>query len=251
MTEVSDPWILAFVAAVFLAAGAIKGVVGIGLPTASVGMMSQVLDPRLAIALAVFPSLISNAWQILRTGQPLAAVRRFWVYLICLMGTIFLVSLTLTATIRTELLILALGCVILVFSVMSLAWQPPFLPARYDRAGQMVSGLTSGFMGGLTGIWAPAMVPYLMARRLDPDTFMRATGVMIFFGTIPLIAGYWQTGMITAATSLVGLIMVIPAVAGFALGERVRRHLDAEKFRKVVLWVFLAMGLNLIRRALL
>lgn len=248
MTTLMDPWVLAFVVVVFLMAGAIKGVVGIGLPTASVGMMSQVLDPRLAIALAVFPSLLSNAWQIWRAGRPWEIVQKFWIFLACLMGMILLVSLTLTAVVETQVVILALGCVICVFSLMSLAWSPPLLPERFDRAGQLASGTLSGVMGGLTGIWAPAMVPYLMARRLEPDTFMRATGVMIFAGTLPLIGGYWQTGLIDGTISMIGLAMVIPAVIGFSLGERVRRHLDADRFRTVVLWIFLAMGLNLIRR---
>ena len=214
-------------------------------------MMSQVLDPRLAIALAVFPSLLSNAWQIWRSGKPWSIVQRFWIYLLCLMGMIVAVSLTLTAVIRTDTLILALGCVILVFSIMSLAWKPPVLPERFDRAGQFVSGTASGIMGGLTGIWAPAMVPYLMARRLDPETFVRASGVMIFAGTLPLIGGYWQTGLIDGTSSLIGLAMVVPAVIGFALGERIRTLMDADRFRTIVLWVFLAMGLNLIRRALI
>lgn len=250
MTVLMDPWVLAFVAVVFLLAGTIKGVVGIGLPTASVGMMSQVLDPRLAIALAVFPSLIANVWQIWRSGQPWQVIQRFWLFLICLMSMILLVSLTLTAVVQTDILIFALGCVILVFSVMSLSWRPPFLPDRFDRLGQFISGTASGILGGLTAIWAPVMVPYLMARRLEPDTFVRATGVMILAGTIPLIGGYWHTGLITGQSSLVGMAMVLPAVIGFGLGERIRQHLDAEKFRKVVLFVFLIMGLNLIRRAL-
>lgn len=250
MTALTDPWVLAFVVVVFLLAGTIKGLVGIGLPTASIGMMSQVLDPRLAIALAVFPSLLSNAWQIWRSGRPWEIIQRFWLFLICLMGMILLVSLTLTAVVQTDLLMLALGCVILVFSIMSMAWKPPFLPERFDWLGQFISGTASGVLGGLTAIWAPIMVPYLMARRLEPDTFVRATGVMILAGTIPLIGGYWQTGLINGAISMVGLAMVIPAVAGFAVGERIRKHMDADRFRKIVLLFFLAMGLNLIRRAL-
>lgn len=250
MTTLMDPWVLAFVAVVFLLAGTVKGTVGIGLPTASIGMMSQILDPRLAIALAVFPSLITNVWQIYRSGRPWEIVQRFWLFLACLMGLILLVSLTLTSVVDTDVLIFALGCVILVFSIMSLSWRPPFLPDRFDRLGQFISGTASGILGGLTAIWAPVMVPYLMARRLEPDTFVRATGVMIFAGTLPLITGYWHTGLITGQSSVIGMAMVIPAVIGFGLGERIRQHMDAERFRKVVLFVFLIMGLNLIRRAL-
>ena len=249
MSLAETPGLIALVFAIFLAAGTVKGLVGIGLPTASVGMMSQAMDPRAAIALVVFPSLISNAWQVWRTGGAVATVRRFWIFLLCLMGWILVISLTLTASAPTETLMLALGAVIIVFSVSSLAWAPPFLPDRWDKAGQMVSGTVSGIMGGFTAIWAPAMVPYLMSRRLEREAFISATGVMIFAGTLPLIGGYWTTGLITGPSALISIGMILPAIAGFALGERLRKRLDAEKFRRVVLIVFLLMGLNLIRRA--
>ncbi|MEM6623004.1 MAG: sulfite exporter TauE/SafE family protein [Pseudomonadota bacterium] len=246
-----EPSLLALIAVIFLIAGVVKGTVGIGLPTASVGLMSQVIEPRTAIALVVFPSLLANAWQIWRAGRVAEMLRRFWVYLVCLMGVIGLVSTFLTGALETQTLMVVLGAVIVLFSVMSLAWQPPFLPARYDKTGQAVSGIASGALGGMTGIWAPPMVTYLMARRVEKDAFVAATGVMIFLGTLPLIGGFWANGMITGPLAVISLAMTLPAIAGFQIGEQLRRRLDADRFRKVVLLVFLVMGLNLIRRALI
>lgn len=245
------PEMLALIVGIFLLAGIVKGTTGIGLPTAAVGMMSQVIDPREAIALVVFPSLLSNAWQMWRQGRVGEVIARYRIYIVCLMSVIAVVSLTLTASVETETLILILGAVVCLFSVMSLAWAPPFLPARWDRAGQVISGVASGVLGGLTAIWAPAMVTYLMARRVEKDDFVSATGVMIFAGTLPLIGGFWSSGLITGGSAGVSVAMIVPALAGFALGERLRRSLDAERFRKTVLVVFLLMGLNLIRKALL
>ncbi|MEM0989193.1 MAG: sulfite exporter TauE/SafE family protein [Pseudomonadota bacterium] len=245
-----EPSLLALIAGIFLIAGVVKGTVGIGLPTASVGLMSQVIEPRTAIALVVFPSLLANAWQIWRAGRVAEMLLRFWVYLVCLMGVIGLVSTFLTGALETQTLMVVLGAVIVLFSVMSLAWQPPFLPARYDKAGQAVSGIASGALGGMTGIWAPPMVTYLMASRVEKDAFVAATGVMIFLGTLPLIGGFWANGMITGPLAVISLAMTLPAITGFQIGEQLRRRLDADRFRKVVLLVFLVMGLNLIRRAL-
>lgn len=246
-----DAETLALIAGIFVLAGMVKGTTGIGLPTAAVGMMSQVMDPRQAIALVVFPSLLSNAWQMYRQGRVFDVIRRFWIYIACLMGMIALVSVTLTASIPTETLILILGCVVCLFSISSLAWAPPYLPERFDRAGQAVAGLASGVLGGLTAIWAPAMVTYLMARRVEKEDFVAASGVMIFAGTLPLIGGFWSGGLITGASAGLSVLMFAPALAGFTMGEALRRRLDTERFRKVVLLVFLLMGLNLLRRALL
>lgn len=246
----AEPWLVGAIIAIFLIAGVIKGTVGIGLPTASVGLMSQVIEPRTAIALVVFPSLLSNAWQIWRAGRFIATLRRFRIFIVCLMGMIALVSMTVTAGVATQTLMLMLGFVIILFSVSSLAWAPPFIPARFDGAGQAVSGLTSGVLGGMTGIWAPPMVTYLMGRRVEKDDFVRASGAMIFMGTLPLIFGFWQIGIVTGPLALMSIALTVPAIAGFALGERIRRRLDADRFRRVVLVIFLIMGLNLLRKAL-
>lgn len=245
-----EPAMIALIAGVFVIAGLVKGTTGIGLPTAAVGLMSQMFDPRVAIPLVVFPSLISNAWQIWRAGGVGDVFRRFWIYISCLTVFIALVSGLFTAVIPGPMLLTILGSVIVLFSVSSLVWAPPFLPERYDRAGQAVAGVASGVLGGFTAIWAPAMVTYLMARRVAKDDFVRATGVMIFSGTLPLIGGFWSAGLITGPSALVSLAMTAPALGGFALGEALRRRLDQERFRRIVLLVFLAMGLNLLRRAL-
>ena len=121
-----DSDVLAIAAIAFLIAGIIKGLIGIGLPTASVGMMSQVIDPRVAIALIVFPSLLSNAWQVWRMGDVLGAARRYWLFLLMLMSMILLISTSVTSAVPTGTIMLVLGCVVILFSVSSLAWSPPF-----------------------------------------------------------------------------------------------------------------------------
>lgn len=233
----------------FLLAGIIKGLIGIGLPTASVGMMSQFIDPRIAIALIVFPSLLSNAWQVWRMGDVLGAMRRYWLFLAMLMSMILIVSTLVTSTVGTDTILLVLGCVIILFSATSLTFSPPRIPARYDRAGQFVFGAAAGTLGGLTAIWAPPMVTYLMGRQTGKDEFVRATGVIILMGTLPLIAGFWSNGMLTGPLALVSAAMTIPAILGFQIGEIFRRRLDADRFRNVVLIIFGIMGLNLLRRA--
>lgn len=62
--------LVVFATTAFFVAGTIKGTVGIGLPTASLGILAQGFDPRMAVALVVFPMMVSNAWQVFRMGEP-------------------------------------------------------------------------------------------------------------------------------------------------------------------------------------
>lgn len=55
-----SPESIIFIALVFLAAGWVKGVVGMGLPTVVMGVLGAVMPPVQAAALLVVPSLVTN-----------------------------------------------------------------------------------------------------------------------------------------------------------------------------------------------
>lgn len=233
----------------FFLAGSVKGTVGIGLPTASVALLSQAVDVKVAVATVVVPSIAANIWQVRRAGDAGGAVRRYLAFILCLVAVIAVVSTFATANLSTEALLAALGAVVLLFAVTNLAIRVPSIPTRFDRLAQIVLGAASGAIGGLTSIWAPTMVAYLLARRVGKDEFIRATGVMILLGNLPLAAGFWAAGLLDAPLAAFSAAMILPALAGMALGERLRSRLDGERFRTVVLVFFLLIGLNLIRRA--
>jgi hypothetical protein len=51
----------------FLLAGLVKGVIGLGLPTVSMGLLSLVMAPAKAASLLIVPSFVTNVWQLART----------------------------------------------------------------------------------------------------------------------------------------------------------------------------------------
>ena len=236
--------------AVFVLAGSIKGTVGIGLPTAAIGILTQFTDARLAISLVAFPILFSNAWQVYREGKIRQTLRDYWRFALALMVMIAAMTFV-TARIDERLLVMMLGIVILLFSLTNLISMPPRLPERFDALAQWIAGTLAGVLGGITAIWAPPTVIYLMARRVDKNEFVRASGLLIFLGSIPLCIGFWNAGLLSGDTAMLSLAMVVPSLAGFSLGEVLRRRLRAERFRKLVLLIFLVMGLNLIAKAIL
>src|SRR5262245_62378887 len=68
---------LAFVSSTFVLAGFVKGVIGVGLPTVSMGLLAVVMTPAQAASLLVVPSFITNVWQAVGArSAPL--LRRIW-----------------------------------------------------------------------------------------------------------------------------------------------------------------------------
>lgn len=231
-------------------AGTIKGTVGIGLPTASLGILTLVLDPRTAIAYVLLPMTMTNAWQVYRAGDIRGAFARYWPLAACIVVFIGL-TLALTANAPDRLLIGALGVVIVTYVIAALTGWSPVIPDRLDRPAQVLFGTLAGILGGLTSVWGPPMLIYLAARQVRKAEFVRATGFLIFLGSMPLLTGYIIQGFLTRETGLLSVALLLPTFAGFWLGERLRGRMSEDRFRLIVLLIFLAMGLNLLRRALI
>ncbi len=235
--------------AAFLLAGGVKGIAGVGLPMTALGILTFFTDPRTAFACALVPIFLSNFLQLLRAGAVGDAVRRYHVFLVC-MSVGILVVLMLSVGASERFLLGVLGTVILLFVALNLLRFVYRVPDRHDRTAQLLAGSAAGILGGLTSIWLPAIVVFLTARGVKKDEFIRASGLMLFVGSVPLFAGYVWAGFLTGPIALLSLGLVIPTTIGMLLGERLRARLSEAAFKKAVLYVFLIIGLNMIRRSI-
>lgn len=241
---------LIWAAWVFLFAGTVKGVLGIGLPTISISMLAQFADPRVAIAMLLLPALVTNVWQIYRGGQILRSVRMLWPFVTTMAVVMFFSSL-FAARAPTQLLVAGIGIMVVLWTLTSLIRTPPQVPAHLLRPVQIFGGFMAGLFGGLTAIWSPPMVMYLLSIRCDKEDFVRFTGFIIICGTVPLTLGYIANGLLDKTHALASASMIIPTFLGFTIGEFLRKFLGGKQFHTVVLVVFCLMGVNLIRRAIL
>jgi len=243
-------FLIVFATFAFLFAGAIKGTIGIGMPTAAIGMLSQVIDAKTAIALVVLPTFATNTWQMFRSGE-IARACNDYKYFIVVMMVVLLATTFVTGAVSQKTLLMIIGFVVVLFSLTNLFFSPPILPERFDTHAQVALGAVAGVLGGLTAVWAAPIVIYLVSRRAEKDEFIRVTGLLITFGSLPLMFGFWKNGLFNAETAPLSAFLIIPAMLGFRLGEAIRARLPVGGFATTVQVIFLLMGLNIIRRGLL
>lgn len=248
MFELLDAQLILLMAAIFLIAGTVKGVLGIGLPLIGVPLLSFLVPVPSAIALLAIPILLSNIWQLFQ-GEGLAdSLKRFWPLLLALsLGILF--GARLLVDLDPTVIDPALGGMLILISLANLiAWRPQISP-RLERYLSPAIGLAGGLCGGLTSFFGPPVVLYMVSLRLPKERFISAIAAAYLAGVIPLNASLAYYEILTGEEALVSLCALLPMFAGMALGKQLRQKLPQEIFRKTLLIVLMIIGLMLIRRA--
>src|SRR5207247_1813025 len=106
--------------AVFLVAGTVKGLVGIGLPTITIALTSLVLPLTESIALITLPTVITNVWQAAVGGRFRYIVRRHWPLIMPLAVALFL-TMWLVGQKGPNWASVVLGLVLAIYGAMGLA----------------------------------------------------------------------------------------------------------------------------------
>jgi len=124
-----------------------------------------------------------------------------------------------------------------ILASISLYFSPRIASGEDSIPMRLVAGALSGAIGTSTSLGGPPVVLYLLGRERDIASF-RAT-IMVFFlpaGALTLLA-FILIGQVTRDV-LVMSAAALPAMAlGIVFGGWLRRRLDPERFRAIVLAV--------------
>lgn len=250
--DMIPPSLLALAALITVCAGVVKGATGFGQPLIMVAGMGMFLDPRLAIAGLVLPTVASNLLQVVRSGltASLAAFKDFRLYilLVCIM---ILVTSQFVSVIPARVMLGVLGVPVLALSLIQLVGLRLTVPPHRRPLATVVIGLISGAMGGFAGTWGPTTVLYLLAMETPKLRQVAVQGVIYGAGSIMLLSGHLSSGVLNARTVWFSLALVLPSFLGMWIGFRIQDRIDQETFRKATLVVLLVAGANLIRRAVM
>ncbi|WP_424136121.1 sulfite exporter TauE/SafE family protein [Roseomonas chloroacetimidivorans] len=237
------------ITAVFLLAGLVKGVIGLGLPTVAMGLLGLIMPPAEAAALLLVPSLVTNVWQLLAGPRFGALLRRLWRMMLGIaLGT--WAGSGVIAGGAGHLATAALGAALLLYAVVGLAkLRLRVPPAAEGWAGPAV-GAATGLVTGATGVFVIPAVPYLGALGLGRDDLVQALGLSFTVSTLALSAGLAWHGALPVQAAGTSLAALAPALAGMALGGWLRARVRPETFRLCFFLGLLALGGELLWRGL-
>lgn len=239
---VTDPAVVALVCAVLLLAGTVKGVVGLGLPTVTLALLTATLGLDAAIAVMLAPSLVTNLWQAFPGGAFVALMRRLWPFYLTLSIATLLTASAAPTLIPAAILTALLGASVAAYGLFGLATPPVALGRRLEGPLSPLAGLTTGILTGMTGSFVLPAVPFLQALDLPRDRLVQAMGMTFLAATVALGAGFGGQGMVPASLAALSALAVLPALVGMELGRRIRGRLSERRFRQALFLSLLALG---------
>ena len=166
---------LIFICAVFVLAGMVKGVTGMGLPTVAMALLGLVMPPLQAAAILVVPSLLTNMWQMLeRRGLHALWLRLRPMLLGVCAGTLLGGAFFAKGDGRA-----VLGIALVLYALLGLtSWRWQVRAAQEPWLGPLV-GVATGVLTAVTGVFVLPAVPYLQALGMEKEELVQAMGLSL------------------------------------------------------------------------
>ena len=237
--------------AVTLFAGFVKGAVGFAMPMILVSAFAIFLPQHLALAGLILPTLVTNLSQAFRQGvgparETTVTYRRF------LIATVICIAISapFADAIPRMVYLLMLGLPITIFAGLQLMGKSLAIHLDHRDRAEWGLGVIGGLYGGVSGIWGPPLLVFLLSTGADKLTMIRAQGVVFLIGAATLLLAHLTTGLLNAQTLGFSAALCLPALAGLFVGYRVQDRLDQARFRRWTQGLLVVTGLNMVRLAL-
>ena len=232
----------------FVFAGLVKGVLGQGLPTVAVGILSLVMSPGEATALLIIPALITNIWQAWAGPSLGPLLRRFWPTMVAIcLGTWIATALGL-GLLTPEAATLArktLGIALILYGLLGVSRIQLRVPPRSEPWLGPIMGAANGAVSTATGVFMVPVIPYIQALGLEPDELVQAQGISFTTSTLSLSLVLLGSGTLNASIAQASLLAVLVTFVGVFIGQYIRKFVQPEVFRFLFFVLMLGLGIHL------
>ena len=236
--------LLILIAAAFLAAGFVKGALGLGLPTVSMGLLAVTMPPAHALAIVIVPAVVTNIWQTFVGRYLRDIIARLWPLMV---GTV--VGIWLNAGMLTGPYAryggIVLGILLVIYAIIGLSKFSFHVAPRNEKWIGGVVGVLTGAVSAATGVQVIPSMPFMQAIGMEKDELVQALGLFFTVATVALAFNLTSAGLVSAATALPGAIAMAAAFAGMFIGQAVRSRMQPEAFRRWFLIAMILLGLYL------
>ena len=236
------PEILALIAVTFVAAGFVKGTIGLGLPTVTLAVLTLPLGLKTSLAVIVIPLMVTNLWQALTGPHLKEIIARFWPFLLTAIVGVW-IGIQVLAAARSDYMVAMLGIILILNSLISFTgFRTPAPAPERETFWSVICSALGGLMVGMTGNFIVPGILFLQALGMHRDMLVQALGVTFVTISTTLAVSLTSRSLMTADLTIISIIALIPAFFGLWLGRRYRSSISEDQFRKLFFIGLLVIG---------
>jgi hypothetical protein len=240
--------VLIFVAGVFILAGFVKGVVGLGLPAIAMGLLALVMPPADAASILVLPTVATNIWQMAAGPSLRPVVARLWTFIVgVIAGTLAGAGWLVNAHGHYGTALLGIALALYALSALA-SIRFTVQPRTEPWLGPLV-GLITGLVAAATGVFAMPAVIYLQAIGIEKEDLVQALGLSFTVSSLALAVNLASVSALNLSLGPASLGALAVACVGMWLGQMLRLRLQPATFRLCFLVGLLALGVYLVARS--
>jgi uncharacterized membrane protein YfcA len=235
---------------VYFLGGITQGLLGVGLITVVISLLSFVLDVKQTIALVLVPTLVTGFYQMIQ-GENfkniLSEVKYFLIFssLIIIPGIFFLKILD------SSIILFFIALILFLNSSLTLLNKIILIPHYQNPGVQATLGTINGFIIGVTSIYTMPFVFLLQSLQYPKEKAVQFMGLAFVFYSAVQIITFFSIGLINVSTLVPSLVVTLPVMIGFLIGKKIRGIISENIFRKLFHCMLILMSLIILANLVL
>ena len=245
----NDPTIVIIIILAVIAGGVVKGTIGFGMPMVALPIIAFAVPVTTAMILLCAPIFLTNFLQI-KFRQGVSNYRFLPMFLFLVLGLVIGARLILEIDLNTITQIIS---ILIIFAAVVNCFGFK-INKNVDKNKEKVItsfiGFGSGILGGLSTVYGPPMLAYLVAVDLPKESFVRTVSTMYFIGSFPLYGSLIYYGFATKEDLIMSILLIIPAYIGQQIGTKIRDKINQKQFRNCILITLVILGVMLFAKTI-
>ncbi|ENV73733.1 hypothetical protein F946_00667 [Acinetobacter johnsonii ANC 3681] len=244
-------WFSLFICAL---AAVLHGLCGFGFPMMSTAALSIQYPMQTAVALVVLPCLALNlvmlrADKTRSIKQSLAHyIQQYWPLILSSLIASF-IGVKILLMLSEAFLKLSLALILSIYLADQFRSQP--MNIQPTTLNMLIFGSLAGVIGGATNAMAPFLMMYLLSSKHQKiDIIIISNLCFIVSKLIQMVLLFPHLGHFDTKQNQLLILLLIIALAGVYIGERIRRYLSQEKFKRLILGILALLALSSFWQAL-
>jgi hypothetical protein len=229
---------------IFFLGGVVKGAIGVGLPTITIGLLTFFFDIKECIPLILLSVVFTNLFQAFE-GHNFKIVIKDNLYFLFFSSLFIIPGIFLLKTLNSQIIIIFLAILIISNSVLYFFKKTIKINNHSNFNKQLFLGLINGLVVGMTGIYSMPFIFLIQSLNYKKEKLIQLMGITFFLYSLIQIIFFNLFNLYDADIFIQSLIYCFPVILGNILGRFIRKKLSENIFKTLFNGMLLIIGISI------